>query len=620
MAGEDKKRCKWMRDFLKYWDGFGTQMQFKINKDDAHGTEFGGLFFLVYGAVFLGYTIYNFIDFVTYQNVNLLYSSKVQESTPNIDLIHHEYAFSIGLVNEGGEVIDTDIAFFDFSIERVHDIGKPEPEIVKIPTKKCVPTDFTNLVEKDFAFNDLNRTLCPDYSSDRDLNYNLTGLFTDPEAQYLRLRCMLNSSFAELSSELLTQLMASPIRAILFYMDKAVDHENIEQPVSHFLNSVDAYIDIKSYKRWDMFMAELIFSSDQNVFVEKPDIKNYVTVDQSKYNSLGLDIAARQIPNHPFGMTLVEYNFKATNRVIQYERSYMKLPEFMADMGGIIAEFAIIVVFIVTAVNDRHTTQKVANKIMKYKYKKNYSDKDIAELLPKKRMQQTEFNDNANDINKDGYDKVKQEENMISNPNKDIQIEMASPEEKYKDNKIKDINAVPNSERKPIKAAETKVEDKPLSMSSWGIAYALVCCCMSPKKKWQLKNIEKVDEKLEFYMDILNYIKKMHDIDVMKYIMMNDDQLRLFNFLSQPSVIIGESESVGYKMFENYQKSNFEFSKEQLTLLFKSYENIVNKPQLTLTEKKLVALFDTEFENIRVDHADAADLEEINLKIDNIIS
>ncbi len=67
-------------------------------------------------------------------------------------------------------------------------------------------------------------------------------------------------------------------------------------------------------------------------------------------------------------------------------------------------------------------------------------------------------------------------------------------------------------------------------MSSYEILLSF-CCCI---KKWENKRklIDRGDEKLNHYLDVINYFKKMTELDYMKYIFLSKDQIPLFNFVS----------------------------------------------------------------------------------------
>ena len=59
---------------------------------------------------------------------------------------------------------------------------------------------------------------------------------------------------------------------------------------------------------------------------------------------------------------------------------------------------------------------------------------------------------------------------------------------------------------------------------------ASLCFWVSKKQKQKNSIIAKAQNKIHYYLDIYTYIKKMQEVDVIKYCMFDEDQLTLVNF------------------------------------------------------------------------------------------
>jgi hypothetical protein len=100
-------------------------------------------------------------------------------------------------------------------------------------------------------------------------------------------------------------------------------------------------------------------------------------------------------------------------------------------------------------------------------------------------------------------------------------------------------------------------------------------------------------------MDVLTYIKKMQEVDILKYLLLTPDQLDLFSFMTKPSVLIHEIKNDFYKDFEEEQKRSLSLNRDEIEKIFVAYRNILNKDIITIQDKKLINLFEAEVENLR---------------------
>ena len=108
----------------------------------------------------------------------------------------------------------------------------------------------------------------------------------------------------------------------------------------------------------------------------------------------------------------------------------------------------------------------------------------------------------------------------------------------------------------PMNSANSKDEGLNYKMSSCEILLSAIFCCNKRLKK-KADLIEKGEEKVFFYMDVLTYIKRMQEIDILKYIILSKNQLNLFDFLSRPSIATADFENEISKRLEEEQ-NNFD--------------------------------------------------------------
>ena len=120
--------------------------------------------------------------------------------------------------------------------------------------------------------------------------------------------------------------------------------------------------------------------------------------------------------------------------------------------------------------------------------------------------------------------------------------------------------------------------------------------CFSKKLKMKNFLFEKCKQKMYYYLDIFVYIKKIQEIDLIKYCLLDNDQLILFNYLSSPPIKFNKKQKGLYKEFENLQ-TNYKFlDKREIDKLIGIYKKISNKNQLNFEDIKLLRLVNAEID------------------------
>ena len=86
----------------------------------------------------------------------------------------------------------------------------------------------------------------------------------------------------------------------------------------------------------------------------------------------------------------------------------------------------------------------------------------------------------------------------------------------------------------------------------------------------------------------------MQEIDIMKYCLFDEDQLTLIKFLSKPPVKLGTSPIGFYKEFEEHQVNYQKINKNEIDNLFRAYNELRNKKEITFEDLKLLRLVKAE--------------------------
>ncbi len=115
----------------------------------------------------------------------------------------------------------------------------------------------------------------------------------------------------------------------------------------------------------------------------------------------------------------------------------------------------------------------------------------------------------------------------------------------------------------------------------------------SIKEKFRLLNegIRRIEERL----DIFNVFKKFREVDKMKLLLLEHEQLVLFDSLPKPELAINPDQPVDpktSKSISHLRETRFISEKRRNDLIMLSYENSKNKYDKTLIDERLLQIYD----------------------------
>jgi hypothetical protein len=723
----DKKthKCSFS-SITKGLDIFGVKMNFRINNKKEFRSTCGGLTSLLFIIAAAYFVIINFNYFITRSNVSLIFTNKIVDSNPKVNLTDVEFAFSFSLFFENNATDGFDSArdYVDVNLNLVQWVGESNFMTKNIQLKKCNSSDFYNVKPDLFQMNGIGKTMCPVIS--KDLNYTLAGLYTDYWYQYMEIIVSLKPNVTgEMVDKIENFLSLNPMMATFFFLDTGIDYESSSQPLPSLINSYYTSLNINKYKKTELLFSMIEFSSDENILISNPHYFYDTTLD--KFSEYSYDVNNREITKSAFSRELVKFIIKASPKNYIVNRSYQKITDYLANMSGLISQVLFILMFTINFANRKFAENKIMSKVLKYKGKKDWDVKYLSEIFSKsyserKRLsirhgllaniQSFEFNnsksrhlkihknenihqinpsigrledianmplkdskENSNSENLSKIEKlfIKQTEMSLNKENnhslsdykrkgrnlddEDLHtpVRVFSNNKKNINNKTCSPDTIPKpTDHKRVLSDQIEMYEhtenvspmlithskqmKTLDANNLNVKKALSkkttmhhidsslkkreidsdihierffklstieiflikakCCCK--KFKTRKKILKAGQHKMNFYLDVLTYIKKMQEIDILKYLLLSADQLCLFNFLSKPPVSSNDISSEIYKEFEMEQRKNLTLSKEEILQMHECYYNILKQDRLTNEEKKLVNLVDAEIDGIKM--------------------
>ncbi|EAR95582.2 transmembrane protein, putative (macronuclear) [Tetrahymena thermophila SB210] len=115
------------------------------------------------------------------------------------------------------------------------------------------------------------------------------------------------------------------------------------------------------------------------------------------------------------------------------------------------------------------------------------------------------------------------------------------------------------------------------------------------KIKQKKKIIDYSIDQVYYHLDVIHVIKKLMEVDKLKNILLNPDQLRLFEYIPKPTIrsnygFCKKATDIEFQMDDQYQDNRTELQKAQQA--YQAYQNIASKQNLSALDTKILQLLD----------------------------
>ena len=651
------KNCKdSFLSFIKQCDLFGKPISFKYNNDIEYKSIIGGINTIIFVMLSLIYIMYMSYRFILRKDINFIYSTKIvsEGAFLNLTEINFNLAFGIQFTENGTNAIEYSKKYIEYSItSNEWNGGTDNITYFVYDFNKCNFSDFPNETKNIFFKNKLNLLYCPVLNN--SVNFTLYGGYTDIYYKFIEIKFKL-TEYAKKNSEEVNKYFSNyPIEMIIYFMDTGIDYKIKNNPTSLYINSINRWLEYSIKKETQIFFSPFVFDDDENLFISKAHTKKGSMFDrtQDTFHYVG----EKDLDN-----TLGSFLVKVSSKVIQYDRSYQKIPSFIADVSSIIEELLTLIIILVDYCEKILMDKNLIQKSFKFKgskyydmeyltsnFKKDKINLNIMTLITKHKLdihknhQLLSTNNKTNDLinaikhsktvikkscNSFKNKKIQSENSDLQNSNSNVDFMSSHFDNKLKNNfdniskiskssfknfksnfksvKIIDFENESKNEIKEkkktlfnLKIKKNEQNNENFDLKNLKIIDLLITkffSCFSNKLKTKNFLFEKCKQKMYYYLDIFVYIKKIQEIDLIKYCLLDNDQLILFNYLSSPPLKFNKKHKGLYKEFENLQ-TNYKFlDKREIDKLIGIYKKISNKNQLNFEDIKLLRLVNAEID------------------------
>ncbi len=550
--------------------------------------------------------------------MSLIFINKVLESNPKVNLTQNKFNLAFGLTFQNSTVA-TNLKYFDFSFEIIQWIGIDTYIKKTIPLVNCEYENFQGVNEALFYLNGLSKMVCPNISLIE--NFTISGLYTDDWYQFLELKIKLKQEHFSQIKDVEKFLIENPLLFQLFFIDSGMDYDNLNHPLTRFLNYYYTSFSFSFMKYSQIYISELNFSNDENLFYNNPSQVSVSILEKVfEYNYAVTDRS--KTSNSPYNFDFMIITITASPKYYILNRVYQKLPDLFANLSGLLSQILFILVFFISITNKNSAHNKMMSKVLKYKGKKDFDINYLSENFSFRKMQErtnkmvVENNKaSCKDQNKSSplINYSVEVNSKILFQNKELSLLKKKKFNFKKKNKEKLTHTDYNYKKiemeeskishKEEKSNEIKLKEiesdklKFINISTLDMLFIKAkCCCKRFRSRKIILRAGK--EKIFFYLDVITYLKKMQELDTLKYLLLSSDQRNLFSFLSKPLIAINDASSSVYKEYQSDQKNSNTLTKEEINQMTHCYQNILNHKKLTSINKKLIDIVDAEISEI----------------------
>ncbi len=351
---------------IKECDCFGTFITFRIYDDLEYKSLVGGISTILFALIAGVYIAYMSYRFLWRKDYSFIYTTKLQDTRPFINLteVGFNLAFGVQFISNGTPAFDYmgDYLEYDFYISTfINSVFTDNP----MKVKKCEQNDFADDLHEQFEKNKLSNFYCPDFS--KNINFTLNGLYTDTYFQYIDLRVMLSSKAKENLDYVHSLMVRNPIEMILYYIDTSVDYESRDKTITHHIRMLNKWLDFNIKKETQVFISPLYFENDENIIISDPKKQAKASFDTS------YDCFHQLTRGETSELQLGKFFIKTSPKAIYYNRSYLKIPEFFANLMGILEELLVVILLIINYLERYLVDKELIEESIKFRGSKYYN-------------------------------------------------------------------------------------------------------------------------------------------------------------------------------------------------------------------------------------------------------
>ncbi|EGR27517.1 ubiquitin-conjugating enzyme family protein, putative [Ichthyophthirius multifiliis] len=602
---------------LRKIDIFGKNISIRFQQKEKHQTIFGAtITFFIY--IILAYLmISQFIELFQGNNPKLQYRIQYIEANRIFKIKQNDFYFALALRNNQ-ELPVFDQKIYNITAQQV--IGRrtsPESTLTyqfyDIEMEQCNTNSFGyDKLIKLFNVN-FNNLYC--IKNDQPIIYDIEigGDIDNTYFSYIQInvnKCQQNINCIDKNDEKYDQYFKNP-QLMIYFSDKYFD---IQQKGYPFKN----------------ISRRLKFNSNDNLLkvINLYLIDNYIVSEEGIINNLKKttyqNITYSQYEINTNSNTLFQLNIQFEDKQLNFwNRRYLKIEEVLGTLGGSFQSLFTIGIIFCYPISQFDLNRKLINQLFQFQIEKFGKKRKKPYQQQKSQIQNAKLQSNLNNIQQFNQESPKQNQFEQKSSNNCFKykkyIKKKSIQINQQENQIQQSQSIFIRIKNYIQYSFSLLYSKQLNIENTiqaqksnqkqnlnqlylnslksqikkikfkFIEYIRYLYCPSKQLKIKKLQIQKGKQILYNHLDIFYIIKKITELDKLKTILLNQNQLKLFEYLPKPIIYLNKNSEKGN--YQLYQEKKTE--EEKAFEAFQAFQEI-NKDihKQTELDKKIIEIID----------------------------
>ena len=635
---------------IKKCDYFGVQFNFHYKTHSKFHTVTGGCIFIIFILLAITYIALNIKSFIKRENMNLIYYSKKNEHTEFIKFENYSTAYAYGVVCDG---LSSEYSIYDYIKLSLNFIvlnktgGIYNKTEYPINGDYCTEADFYNEFNSSFLSNSLSKYLCA-----KDKNFIIGGLYTDEIFNYYEFVLSIKSENEVLYEELKDILQTYECRYEVFHVDTTINVYDYKNPVRRYIASEFTVLKPDEFMKMNIYFKTIYFDSDENYLFNHHKTQYFLGFSSYEvYSSKkGYDRITKKISNYD---KLAKIYFRSGLEHTIIQRNYMKLTQFAANMSSLLSTILLFLYIFVTYINtffaeqsvmkkifqfkgdqikkSQHIIKELKNKFISYKYKnfkfpdenlkmRNNLNSNSHQLFQKKNVsenssnlinnsyhsslinvvninQKTTISPNIQELNTTNFNQFKKNlKKLCLKSNEDVLVQLTK-----KGNYFTTINKKLNYKRQNslidlYDKKKKRIDNIYINYNIIELLFIFICpCCAWRKLRKKKSLLQQGKEKFFLEVDILTYLRRMQQLELLNYVLLEPEESNMIYFLSKPSLSLANQIDLYHNVLLKY---HVDVSKSEIDDFIEYFMYLINKKNKTIIEKRLLKIANVQLYNL----------------------
>lgn len=564
-------------NIVKLCDFSGESVQFNIKRRSKSQTLIGGVLAIIFIIIIL-FSAWSTGNDILYKNDPFINTeNQLLKERPIYNLDKYSFPMAFACQDETQKVYDLPQYFKIEIINTIVFNSNASSVVSYYQTEKCTNQHFPRLSEEY-----LNTAGIKNYYCLKNQNVTIGGFWDNVSIQYLILRLRTCNNMTDNNScapkEEIDNFMSSrPIAWQIYFQDTIINTRNYEFPNQYFLSTQYKQIKLSSYKLVNLYIKGQEIQTDRGWIFEDIASDNSRAFDYIEFDDAD-----------PAPVSLVDYYVFVSNQNIIYRRKYLKIQTIFANIGGL-AKALLFILRILTFYFSRVKFYKtLANRIFNFEF---HERNNLYKTLPifnksldhrqlsKKLEKEIESNLNLN---------------LNINCNKTLKINNINHQVKSKNEKVVDSLNSLNTLKNNLNKKDSSKNLKFSFCNVFAMMTASISCNKFIRKELKRKHLLYLKSKniLTDYMDIRNIVDRFEEMEKLKLILLNNEQLAMFQLMNKDLCSLENYDLSGPSNSSNIEMHKLKtLSRDQeklITILheyFKDSDNFVENFENSLNRK-----------------------------------